>query len=950
MATDGRYGFIECPKYDSVFFHYSEVREGVDEKSLIEGEIVLFDPFPSPKLEEKWKAEDVSLISSTEEHIQVSQCYFEYYLDPYIQDKFPLFLKGLFAHAKRHLQMVRQENASKELYEHFRSSILLALRLEKNNSKYTFSKILENGLTFFPDYDETTFSLIQNKVTPDLHYTFWWEKKTYVFPIAYLLDQKIIFNQRGIQNIAPRTSVDQLVELYTLQIEEYLGKDQADLLNEIKRTIESAKKNIPSHLKNFMESIDHQLTSIIKFALWDDQLFDSCPSEVIIENWKLGDFAFSEKALKRVNTDQKKELAELFQQSMTIHYKGHDNTYLLFKEFYSQVSKLVSAEVQIDLVRKNRSFFDGFDQIQLWIDKFDDTCPVEVILIEIGTLEKQYVENIFSVANLEETHLILKGLVFIRWEKISDSEQLQILRIANNKLSSKELELDHKIKERTFQISTASINIQLWLEDFHDFFDFEVYKSFVITLPSESQKIFLKKVFYYIHSGRISLSIEELTNLNVIDYGLSQELEKIDGQGVDYSISIILNFIRDFYQQEILKDNFESKKRIVEIIVSQLRDPKDILEISGFFDKCEGRAITRRVQEKDKESVVFSIYRNETDIPRNHTICDGRIAMTKGSANYALDEASGLKFWWCANQKCFDPCRKLKTEKDWRSYSIQDFLHILKIPYNETDLEIYLSLINKVNRFLEHLKCRNCDHILRPIKQSNYAFYGVNHFHCTNESCQENGKEIYLTHCLNGRCDSTIDSRDSVKCTPEGYDQGSCGWYICNECHACCSSEKLLDRKRVIESYYKSDYKCQIVGHRDLGIICCNECGSEMETFAPKVEEYNKYLEWFIKNREKSAQIVKSGQNKFGKWWFRLRAKDGDLSGFHKRIIQYKKVGFQAPEYEEGNEYQLISEPINLIEKKTNQLHCVNCGNQIDLNEFPEKRQIMKGYHEKINL
>src|SRR5690606_22187206 len=104
--------------------------------------------------------------------------------------------------------------------------------------------------------------------------------------------------------------------------------------------------------------------------------------------------------------------------------------------------------------------------------------------------------------------------------------------------------------------------------------------------------------------------------------------------------------------------------------------------------------------------------------------------------------------------------------------------------------------------------------------------------------------------------------RDSVKCTPEGHDQGSCGWYICNECHACCSTEKLLDRKRVIESYYKSEYKCQIVGHRELGIICCNNCGSEMETFQPKIEEFNKYLEWFIKNNEKSSQIVKSGQNK----------------------------------------------------------------------------------------
>lgn len=949
-ATDGKYGFIECPKYDSVFFHHSEVQKGIAENSLVEGELVLFIPIPSPKSEEKWKAEDVSLISSPEEYIQVTQCYFDYFLDTYVQEKYPLFLKGLFSYSKRHLQMVRQDDSSNERYKDFKSSILITLRVEKNNNKNTFTFILDQGLILFPDFDQTTFSLIKDKISPALHYAYWKEKKTYVFPFAYLLNQKIIFNQGAFSEIARRTPVDQLLELYTLQIEQFLGQGESEFLNEIKKTIESAKKNIPSHFGNFLESFAHQLTSKTRFTLWNDRVIEYCPSNVIRENWQVGDFGFLEKVLKQLKPEQRGELAELFQQSMFYFWQGKEKSYPNFKQFYTHIKNLVSPDFQLGLVRNNKPFFDSFDQIQLWIDRLDNSCPVEAILNEIENLEQPLIENIFSIANLEETHLILKGLVFAKWEKISDSDQLQILRIAKNALAKKGIELSSDIKARIRQISTTSINIQLWIEDFHEDFDFDLYKPFVITLPSQLQKVFLKKVFHNIHIGRISLSIEELTSLNVMDYTTAQELEKIDEQSVDYSISILLNFIRDFHKQEILKDNFESKKRIVEIIVRQLRDPKDLLEISGFFDKCEGRAIVRRIEGKDKESDQFSIYRIENDIPRNHTICDGRIAMTKGSTNYALDEASGFKFWWCANQKCFDPCRKLKIEKDWKSYSIQDFLNILKIPYTETDLEIYLSLINKVNRFLEHLKCRNCNHILHPVKQSNYAFYGVNHFHCTNESCQEKGKEIYLTHCLNGRCDSTIDSRDSVKCTPEGHDQGSCGWYICNECHACCSTEKLLDRKRVIESYYKSEYKCQIVGHRDLGIICCNNCGSEMETFQPKIEEFNKYLEWFIKNKEKSSQIVKSGQNKFGKWWFRLKAKDGDLSGFHKKILQYKKAGFNVPELNEGNEYQLISEPINLIDKKTNHLHCLNCGNQIDLNEFPEKRVIMRGYHEKINL
>lgn len=949
-ATDGKYGFIECPKYDSVFFHYSDVHEGISEKSLIEGELVLFTPVPSYKSEEKWKAEDVSIISSQDEHIQVTQCYFDYFLDTYIQDKYPIFLKGLFTHTKKYLRMIEKDGSSLARYEEFKGSVLNTLRVEKNNAKNIFTFILEQGLILFPHFEQTTFGLIQNRIPPALHYSYWKEKKTYVFPFTHVLNQKIIFNQSEFSEIALRTPVDHLVELYTLQIEQFLGQGQSEFLNEIKKTIESAKKYIPSHLKNFLESVDHQWSSSTRFALWNGKFIDYCPSEVINEIWQVGNFEFSEKAFRRVKPEQKSELAELFQQSMTYHWQGQENRYPYFKQFYTQVKKLVSAELQLELVRKCRSFFDGFDQIELWKDNLDDQCPVEVILDKIEELHSLSIADIFFKANLEETHLILRGLVFAKWEKIANSEQLQILRMAKDELAKKGFELKDDIKKQVYQISTTSVNLQLWLQDFHEYFDFDLCKPLVITLPSEVQKIFLKKVFHYIHTGRINLSIEDLTSLNVIDYEISKASEGIDGIAMDYSISILLNFIRDFYKQEILKDNFESKKRIVEIIVKQLRDPKDILEISGFFDMCEGRAVVRRVKGKDPEPDQFSIYRNENEIPRNHTICDGRIAMTKGSANYALDEESGFKFWWCANQKCFDPCRKIKTEKDWKSYSIQDFLNILKIPYTETDLEIYLSLINKVNRFLEHLKCRKCNHILRPINQSTFAFWGINHFHCTNDSCQEKGKEIYLTHCLNGRCDSTIDSRDSVKCTPKGHDQGSCGWYICNECHACCSTKKLNKRIEVAETILKTIYKCHKVGHRDLGIICCNQCGSEMEKFESKIKEYKKYLEWFINNREKSSQIVKSGQKKDGKWWFILKAKNGDLSNFYTKLIQYKKVGFNVPELTEGNEYQFVGEPFNFIDTKINQFHCLNCGNQIDLNEFPEKRVIMRGYHEKINL
>src|SRR5690606_17802657 len=191
---------------------------------------------------------------------------------------------------------------------------------------------------------------------------------------------------------------------------------------------------------------------------------------------------------------------------------------------------------------------------------------------------------------------------------------------------------------------------------------------------------------------------------------------------------------------------------------------------------------------------------------------------------------------------------------------------------------------------------------------------------------------------------------EAVRCKPEGFDQGDWGWYVCNDCHACCSTEKIEGRKYVAEAINKTAYKGHTVGHRDLGIVSCNKCGHAMNTFKPDVDEYPRILSWFVANKESSQYIEKFGKNKFGKWWFKLRAKNGDLHGFFQKLLKYKRIGFNVPDLAEGNQYQMVAEPINFSSIKLNELECQNCGNRIDLDEFAEKRYIMKGYYEKVSL
>jgi hypothetical protein len=305
----------------------------------------------------------------------------------------------------------------------------------------------------------------------------------------------------------------------------------------------------------------------------------------------------------------------------------------------------------------------------------------------------------------------------------------------------------------------------------------------------------------------------------------------------------------------------------------------------------------------------------------------------------------GFEYWWCANKKCFKPSRVLHNSVDWEKYTLLDFLTILKVDYIESDLELYLSIINKANRFFKHMKCRECDFILRPIKQSNYAFYGVNEFHCTNELCSQKGTRIYLTHCLNGKCDHEIDSRDSVKCKPQGQDSDKCGWYVCNYCYSCCSDEGIQRRKK-IRTDRGQVYTCHEQGHKNR-FICCNLCGNPMESSKTNQNEYEEVLTWFINEseKEKSKYIANSGISRNGKRWFIFSREDLTTEAYRNKLTRLEQIGFEIPNIHRQINKQLVAES---NEPNSQLFACKVCEITLDLSSDFEKARIIKSYHNEL--
>jgi hypothetical protein len=208
------------------------------------------------------------------------------------------------------------------------------------------------------------------------------------------------------------------------------------------------------------------------------------------------------------------------------------------------------------------------------------------------------------------------------------------------------------------------------------------------------------------------------------------------------------------------------------------------------------------------------------------------IPSCEGRKSPIVCNLSNKEFWWCYGRKCFNANQVDHTAAEWKSYTLRDILKILNLPFDEVGYYIFVSEINRLNRLLDRIKCNDCEHILRPSKQTNFGFYRVSHFHCNNdnhndESCPSFHKEIYLTHCLNSKCTNVIDDRIAKRC--------SNGFIICDKCGSCCSNAQFERRiqtlrnngqgisHKLISMFNNKD------GHWEKAECYCYKCQKEMK-------------------------------------------------------------------------------------------------------------------------
>lgn len=490
----------------------------------------------------------------------------------------------------------------------------------------------------------------------------------------------------------------------------------------------------------------------------------------------------------------------------------------------------------------------------------------------------------------------------------------------------------------------------LWLKDLYESFHFEEYRLLFFTLSSDQQKQFIKKMVWAIKERKVNASFTDLLSLKKLALDPSLR-EKLGGDTcIDITVFVLLQLLQDLQVGSMI-----TQEKIFQLIADNISSPKELLKLDGFFDHCDGRLeLDYKAGMDDEEH--YPLMEKRSQIPRGVVYCEGRKVIDKNTKEPSLCEKTGKEFWWCRNVKCYRNC--ISMHNSWQDFTLMDICEIFSLPLTTNDYETLLGYINKINRYLEHMNCRLCGEILRPQSRNNdqantnYSFHRVSNFACLNYDCKERGKVIYLSHCTNGFCSGVIDQRDTVKCIPSSVGKRECGWYVCQDCLACCNTRG-LDKRQYIYNHSGQDYRCHTQGHMDLGIICCPKCGTEMNAGQQKPKEFDHLLKWLLENCESSPVILKHGKRPSdGGNWFLLAApiSSSERKIFMEKLFRYQSYGFNIPDITQQKSSYMIAEPFDNGGDSDGMLKCPACEFNVDLRSDYEKLALLRSYHRNVKF
>lgn len=708
------------------------------------------------------------------------------------------------------------------------------------------------------------------------------------------------------------------------------------LLNHFKENTKKYENNqvVMQEIKEFLNTtinistIDDLLSMFLSYFTVNEELSDSL-IQCVIKNIENKNFM-----LKKI---------------LPIIIKFFGKSSAIYQEIIAQIIELIEMD-KIQLIDFNESCFLINIIQESKLDKYFSLCLDKLsfdILIDLW-LKESHIAFFPNDCNFnKEEYSVILAKIITKSEFIiflnTNIKVKEFFRFINKRNLQSEI-------NKILNLINDITKLKLWLDDIIEYFDFNSYSQLINQLTSDEQQLFIKKLFYLIYQNKLDKKfIEIIFQLNITDYSTKV---------VSHLIQIILtnqNINSNSLKYDLLKTISD---------INLVNFANDILQLKGYFNYCKGRIIEKNREintpynsnfyqgeylgdgQAINDKQYFYLRTNPEIVNNKPIVCEGQLSTKNSNLNFSTGQRC---FFWCRNKQCFESSRHYSQNvNDWKNYTLIDLLAIIGVdchnPKTDNDIGLLYGVINHVNKFLERLNCKGCGKLLKPNGNSNYTYYRVKHFSCDNPNCTAPDKDVYLSHCSNGRCDGVIDSRESARCENN--------FVICTECFACCS-QKILDNRnnnRLINGDDINKWR----GHRGITILCPS-CANPLQyddaiDKQKKAQDVINYLEnLFNDGTPKDINLVSNMgfyQNS-GQKWFVFHQRQLPREEFLNLLHYWQGLGFDISDFPEDSSkyhYRLI-QPVDGKLTQTTVFKCNNCNHTFDYTNDKQRVSAIQYWH-----
>lgn len=314
---------------------------------------------------------------------------------------------------------------------------------------------------------------------------------------------------------------------------------------------------------------------------------------------------------------------------------SNDTEFKFFLQLVSQIYKLfntyISKEDIETIISKHAEKIASDDySIRLWVEniirsnpsfkivgsffyKQDDTVKLRIYKKLTPTEKTELFRKFKNEQNFLATLQLLSKIINVEKEKYIQKELVSIIFESESYENSitetpvnifnetivifKTLpdDISHFFIEAYYTFTPDYLKIKLWLYDFVQASDYNLYNANFIFLTIEEQKRLIKKYFYLLSKKIPGISLETILSLKNLTFTPAAEGKRYQ---LDFSCNIALSAIENMSEGVFL-----SEKKIFDLLTKHVENnTNSLLSLSGFFEPCVGRAIPDKTEILDDKS------------------------------------------------------------------------------------------------------------------------------------------------------------------------------------------------------------------------------------------------------------------------------------------------------------------------------------------------------------